>query len=42
MSAALRARVPIVPCSIVGAEEIYPILGNMKTLARLLGLTTCR
>jgi len=38
VSAALRARVPIVPCSIVGAEEIYPILGNMKTLARLLGL----
>jgi 1-acyl-sn-glycerol-3-phosphate acyltransferase len=29
--------VPIVPCSIVGAEEIYPIVGNMKTLARLLG-----
>ena len=32
------AGVPIVPCSIVGAEEIYPILGNVKTLARLLGL----
>ena len=29
---------PIVPCSIVGAEEIYPIIGNIKTLARLLGL----
>jgi 1-acyl-sn-glycerol-3-phosphate acyltransferase len=38
VSAALKARVPIVPCSIVGAEEIYPILGNVKTLARLLGL----
>jgi len=38
VSAALRAGVPIVPCSIVGAEEIYPIIGNMKTLARLLGL----
>jgi 1-acyl-sn-glycerol-3-phosphate acyltransferase len=38
VSAALRSQVPIVPCSIVGAEEIYPILGNMKTLARLLGL----
>jgi 1-acyl-sn-glycerol-3-phosphate acyltransferase len=38
VSAALRTQVPIVPCSIVGAEEIYPILGNMKTLARLLGL----
>jgi 1-acyl-sn-glycerol-3-phosphate acyltransferase len=38
VSAALSAKVPIVPCSIVGAEEIYPILGNAKTLARLLGL----
>jgi 1-acyl-sn-glycerol-3-phosphate acyltransferase len=38
VSAALRTRTPIVPCSIVGAEEIYPILGNMPTLARLLGL----
>ena len=28
---------PIVPCSIVGAEEIYPILGNLKTVARLIG-----
>ncbi len=38
VSAALRAGVPIIPVSIVGAEEIYPMLGNMKTLARLLGL----
>ena len=38
VSAALRAGVPIVPCSIVGAEEIYPILANARTLARLLGL----
>jgi 1-acyl-sn-glycerol-3-phosphate acyltransferase len=38
VSAALRTQVPIVPCSIIGAEEIYPILGNMRTLARLLGL----
>jgi 1-acyl-sn-glycerol-3-phosphate acyltransferase len=30
--------VPIVPCSIVGAEEIYPMIGNAKALARLLGL----
>jgi 1-acyl-sn-glycerol-3-phosphate acyltransferase len=35
---ALRARVPIVPCAIVGAEEIYPMVGNAKPLARLLGL----
>jgi 1-acyl-sn-glycerol-3-phosphate acyltransferase len=38
VSAALRTRTPIVPCAIVGAEEIYPILGNMPTLARLIGL----
>jgi 1-acyl-sn-glycerol-3-phosphate acyltransferase len=37
VSAALRAGVPIIPCSIVGAEEIYPIVGNVKVLARLLG-----
>ncbi|MFE5855433.1 lysophospholipid acyltransferase family protein [Streptomyces sp. NPDC056500] len=38
VSTALRAGVPIVPCSIVGAEEIYPMIGNSKTLARLLGI----
>jgi 1-acyl-sn-glycerol-3-phosphate acyltransferase len=38
VSAALRTSVPIVPCSIVGAEEIYPILANLKTVARLFGL----
>ncbi|MFF5408359.1 lysophospholipid acyltransferase family protein [Streptomyces misionensis] len=37
VSTALRQRVPIIPCSIVGAEEIYPMIGNAKTLARLLG-----
>jgi len=37
VSAALRIGVPIIPCAIVGAEEIYPILGNLKTLARVLG-----
>ncbi len=38
VSAAIRAGAPIVPCSIVGAEEIYPMLGNIEPLARLLGL----
>ncbi|MCX4748333.1 acyltransferase family protein [Kitasatospora sp. NBC_01287] len=38
VASALRAQVPIVPCSIVGAEETYPMLGNVKSLARLLGL----
>ena len=37
VAAALKTGVPIIPCSIVGAEEIYPILGNMKTVARLVG-----
>ncbi|MEU2224178.1 lysophospholipid acyltransferase family protein [Streptomyces sp. NPDC018347] len=37
VSTALRQGVPIVPCSIVGAEEIYPMIGNAKTLARVLG-----
>lgn len=37
VAAALRTGVPIVPCSIVGAEEIYPIIGNLKTIARLTG-----
>ena len=37
VSAALRTAAPIVPVSIVGAEEIYPMLGNLKPLARLLG-----
>jgi 1-acyl-sn-glycerol-3-phosphate acyltransferase len=38
VSAALRTGAPIIPCSIIGAEEIYPIVGNAKLLARLLGL----
>ena len=38
VSAAIRTGVPIVPCSIVGAEEIYPLVGNVPSLARLLGV----
>jgi 1-acyl-sn-glycerol-3-phosphate acyltransferase len=38
VSSAMRAQVPIVPVSIVGAEEIYPLVGNVPSLARLLGL----
>jgi 1-acyl-sn-glycerol-3-phosphate acyltransferase len=38
VSAAIRTGVPIVPCSVVGAEEIYPLVGNIPALARLLGL----
>jgi 1-acyl-sn-glycerol-3-phosphate acyltransferase len=36
--AALKARVPIIPVSIIGSEEIHPVLGNAKTLARLFNL----
>jgi 1-acyl-sn-glycerol-3-phosphate acyltransferase len=38
VAAAMRTGVPIVPCSIVGAEEIYPLVGNIPSLARLLGV----
>jgi 1-acyl-sn-glycerol-3-phosphate acyltransferase len=38
VSAALKTQVPIIPCSIVGAEEIYPKLADIKPLARALGL----
>ncbi|MDQ3505957.1 MAG: acyltransferase family protein [Actinomycetota bacterium] len=38
VSAAIRTGVPIIPCSIVGAEEIYPMVGNLKSLARVLGV----
>lgn len=38
VTAALRTGVPIIPVSIVGAEEIYPLLGDIKPLARALGL----
>jgi 1-acyl-sn-glycerol-3-phosphate acyltransferase len=38
VAAALRTGVPIVPLSVVGAEEIYPLVGNVPALARLLGV----
>lgn len=38
VSAALRAKAPIIPCSIVGSEEIYPMIADVKLLARVLGL----
>ncbi len=37
VATALRAQVPIIPCAIVGAEEIYPKIADLKPLARLLG-----
>lgn len=38
VSAAVRTGVPILPLSVVGAEEIYPLVGNVPALARLLGV----
>jgi 1-acyl-sn-glycerol-3-phosphate acyltransferase len=38
VSAALRTGVPIIPAAIVGAEEIYPLVGNIAPLARVLGV----
>jgi 1-acyl-sn-glycerol-3-phosphate acyltransferase len=38
VASAIRAGVPIVPTAIVGSEEIYPKIGDLRSLARLLGL----
>lgn len=35
---ALRAGTPIIPVAIIGSEETYPIVGNVRWLARLLDL----
>jgi len=37
VSCAVQTGAPIVPCSIVGSEEIYPMLADIKPLARLIG-----
>jgi 1-acyl-sn-glycerol-3-phosphate acyltransferase len=34
---ALRTGAPIIPTAVVGAEEIYPVLGQSSALARLAG-----
>src|SRR5215210_2678181 len=38
VEAAMRARVPIVPVCVVGAEEAAPIFAHVKALQRLTGL----
>ncbi len=35
---AMQAGVPIIPCAIVGAEEIYPMIGDAKPVAKALRL----
>ncbi len=36
-ASAIRAGVPIIPCAIVGAEEIFPMIADARPLARLFG-----
>ena len=38
VSAALKAKVPIIPVAIVGAEETYPMVSDARTIARVFGL----
>ncbi len=38
VSAAVRAQVPLIPVSIVGSEEIYPLIASAPTLARAMGV----
>ncbi|MDO8733090.1 MAG: lysophospholipid acyltransferase family protein [Actinomycetota bacterium] len=38
ISVALRTGAPLIPTAVVGSEEIYPIIGDAKGLARLLDL----
>ena len=38
VATASRAEVPIIPTAIVGSEEIYPMLFDLRIVARLLGL----
>jgi 1-acyl-sn-glycerol-3-phosphate acyltransferase len=38
VATAIRARAPIIPVSVIGSEEIYPMLGDLTPVARLFGL----
>jgi len=38
VATALRSGTPIIPTAIVGSEEIYPLIFDLKPLARVLGL----
>jgi 1-acyl-sn-glycerol-3-phosphate acyltransferase len=38
VSAAIRAQVPLIPVSIVGSEEIYPLISTAPVIARALGV----
>jgi 1-acyl-sn-glycerol-3-phosphate acyltransferase len=38
VATAIRAKAPIIPISVVGSEEIYPMVGDLRPVARFLGL----
>ena len=38
VATAIRARAPIIPISVIGSEEIYPMVADLRPLARFLGL----
>ena len=38
VATAIRAKAPIIPISVVGSEEIYPMIGDLRPVARLFGL----
>jgi 1-acyl-sn-glycerol-3-phosphate acyltransferase len=38
VATAIRARAPIIPVSVVGSEEIYPMIADFAPLARFFGL----
>lgn len=38
VTTAIRTGAPIIPVSIVGSEEIYPMLADLKPVAKVLGL----
>ena len=38
VATAIRAQAPIVPVSVVGSEEIFPMLADLRPVARLFGL----
>ena len=38
VATAIRAQAPIIPISVVGSEEIYPMIGDIGPVARFFGL----
>lgn len=38
VATAIRARAPIIPISVIGSEEIYPMVADFRPAARFLGL----